>query len=391
MGLEERFDQKRYDMKFEPYPFEKLTNLLKDIEPTSDYKEAILTIGEPQFETPDFIQDSLKNNTKLLKKYPKTAGEKYLKNAQLDFVKKRFGIELSDDELIPTFGTREVLFNFPQFLLFDEANPKIAFTNPFYQIYEGAAKACRAEVIYLNLTKENGFKPDISDERLKDANLVILNFPNNPTTSTLSIKELGKWVELALKYDFVLMNDECYSEIFCDKPQPSLLQASELVGNNDFKNIIAINSISKRSSAPGLRSGFIAGDRDILSEYLKYRTYVGVAIPLPLQKAAAVAWSDELHVEKSRKIYKKNLELASDMLGIKKSEATFYVWLEVKNDLEFTKRLYKEKNVKVLPGSFLGREGIGSAYVRIALVEDNHKTKEVLKRISDFIKQKKLK
>ena len=376
-------------MKFEPYPFEKLTNLLKDIEPALDYKEAILTIGEPQFETPEFIQDSLKNSTELLKKYPKTAGEKYLKKAQLDFVKKRFGLKLDDDELIPTFGTREVLFNFPQFLLFDKANPKIAFTNPFYQIYEGAAKACRAEVIYLNLTKENGFKPDISDERLKDANLVILNFPNNPTTSTLSVKELGKWIELALKYDFVLMNDECYSEIFCDKPQPSLLEASQLVGNNDFKNVVAINSISKRSSAPGLRSGFIAGDRDILSKYLKYRTYVGVAVPLPLQKAATVAWSDELHVEKSRKTYKKNLELASEILGVKKSEATFYVWLEVKNDLEFTKRLYKEKNVKVLPGSFLGREGIGSAYVRIALVEDNRKTKEVLKRISDFIKKEK--
>ena len=194
---------------------------------------------------------------------------------------------------------------------------------------------------------------------------------------------------MALKYDFVLLNDECYSEIYCDEPQPSLLEASVEVGNESFKNILVINSISKRSSAPGLRSGFIAGDKEILKEYLKYRTYVGVAIPLPLQKAAALAWGDEEHVSKSRAIYRQNQELASEILGVKKSEATFYVWLEVDDDLEFTKRLYKEKNIKVLPGSFLGFKGTRSAYVRIALVENSEKTKEVLKRISDFIKEEK--
>ncbi len=374
-------------MKFEKYPFEKLSELLEDIEPSCEFSPRVLTIGEPQFETPVFIQDMLKDSTKLLKKYPKTAGEEYLRKAQRDFVKKRFGRDLKPDELIPTFGTREVLFNFPQFLLFDKHEPKIAFTNPFYQIYEGAAIASRAEIIHLNLTKENNFKPNIDDVRLKEADLVILNFPNNPTASTMNLKELGDWVKLALKYDFVLLNDECYSELYCDKPQPSLLQASEFVGNYDFKNILVINSISKRSSAPGLRSGFIAGDKEILKEYQKYRTYVGTAIPLPLQKAAAVAWSDEEHVAKARSVYEKNLELASEILDIKKSEATFYVWLEVKDDLEFTKRLYEKKNVKVLPGSFLGREGIGSTFVRIALVENSEKIKEVLTRISNFMKE----
>jgi len=374
-------------VKFEPYPFERLTQLLKDVKPSQEYSEAILTIGEPQFETPLFIQDELKNSTELLKKYPKTLGEEYLKNAQLDFVKRRFGVELEQDELIPTFGTREVLFNFPQFLLFDVKNPTIAFTNPFYQIYEGAATACKADVIHLGLTKENGFKPDIDDVRLKRANLVILNFPNNPTSSTISKDELVKWVKLALRYDFVLVNDECYSEIYSSEAPVSLLEASLHAENADFKNVLVVNSISKRSSAPGLRSGFIAGDKNILKKYLKYRTYVGVAVPLPLQKAASVAWNDDLHVQKSRAVYRKNLELASEILGVKKSDATFYVWLEVDDDLEFTKKLYEKKSVKVLPGSFLGREGIGSAYIRIALVENNEKTKEVLKRISDFIKE----
>ncbi len=374
-------------LNFEPYPFEKLSDLLRGIEPSKKFKPSVLTIGEPQFETPLFVQDALKNSVGLLNKYPKTAGEKQLRDAQKSFVKKRFSVELKDSEIIPSFGTREVLFNFPQFLLYEIKNPVMVYTNPFYQIYEGAAKACRAEVVYLDLTKENGFKPDIGLKKLKDANLVILNFPNNPTASVLSIDELGKWVELALEYDFVLLNDECYSEIYSGKKPASLLEASLHVGNDSFKNVLVVNSISKRSSAPGLRSGFIAGDSEILKEYMKYRTYIGAASPLPLQCAAAAAWSDEQHVEKTREIYKRNLELASEILHVDISKATFYVWLEVGDELEFTKRLYEKKNVKVLPGSFLGREGIGHAYVRIALVEDSEKIKEALKRISDFIKE----
>lgn len=374
-------------MNFEPYPFEKLSELLADIKPNEDYKAAVLTIGEPQFETPLFIQENLCQSANLLNKYPKSAGEEILKNAQIEFVQKRFALSLKPTQIIPTFGTREVLFNFPQFLLHDVKEPVMAYTNPFYQIYEGAARASRASVIHLNLTKENGFKPDINDARLKEANLVILNFPNNPTASTMSLQELGEWVKLALKYDFVLMNDECYSELYIDKKPPSLLEASLHVNNDSFKNVLVINSISKRSSAPGLRSGFIAGDEAILKEYMLYRTYVGAAVPLPLQVAAATAWADEEHVAKARAVYKKNLELASEALHVNKSEATFYVWLQVKDELEFTRGLYERKNVKVLPGSFLGREGMGRAYVRIALVEDNEKTKEVLKRISDFIKE----
>ncbi len=374
-------------MKFEKYPFEKLNELLKGVVPNSAYEPVVLTIGEPQFETPGFIQDELKSNSSLLNKYPKSAGESWLKEAQISFVKRRFGVELNNQELIPTFGTREVLFNFPQFLLFDKKEPLIAYTNPFYQIYEGAARMCRARVLHLNLTKKNGFKPDLSEPRLKEADLVILNFPNNPTSSTLSLEELKEWAKLALEYDFVLLNDECYSEIYVDKKPPSLLEASLEIGNESFKNILVINSISKRSSAPGLRSGFIAGDSKILEEYMKYRTYVGAAIPLPLQRASAKAWQDELHVKRSREIYAKNLSLASEILGVKMPEATFYVWLEVKDELEFTKKLYEKKNIKVLPGSFLGREGMGSAYVRIALVENSEKTEKVLNLIREFMKE----
>ena len=375
-------------MKFEPYPFEKLNNLLQDIEPNSEYSASVLTIGEPQFETPAFIQKSLCANSNLLKKYPKTSGEANLRDAQREFVSNRFNVNLTDEQIIPTFGTREVLFNFPQFLLFDKKEPTMAFTNPFYQIYEGSAIASKAEMLFLNLNNSNNFKPEINEDELSRCDLVILNYPNNPTSATLSIDELGEWVSLALKHNFVLLNDECYSEIYTNKPIPSLLEASKYVGNTTFKNVLVINSISKRSSAPGLRSGFIAGDEEILKEYMKYRTYVGCASPLPLQSAAACAWLDEDHVEVSRKIYKRNFELANEILGIDIPDATFYIWLKVENPIEFTKKLYKEYNVKVLPGEYLAREDAngenpGKDFVRIALVENEEKTEEALKRIKD--------
>jgi aspartate/methionine/tyrosine aminotransferase len=373
-------------MKFESYPFEKLNKLLAEITPEPSKELVALTIGEPQFETPEFIQDALRDSAALLKKYPSTAGEVHTKEAMLAFNKKRFGLELKNDELIPTFGTREVLFNLPQFLLFDLDKPVMAFTNPFYQIYEGAAIASRAKVILLNLTQENGFKPSMSEKQLEEADLVILNFPNNPTASILSLEELGEWVSLALKHDFVLLNDECYSEIYTETPPPSLLEAARKVGNESFKNTLVINSISKRSSAPGLRSGFIAGDAKILKAYLQYRTYVGCASPLPLQAAAACAWLDEAHVEASRKIYKRNFEIAKEILGTDIPKASFYIWLKVGDELAFTKKLYAEHHVKVLPGSYLGREdekGInpGKGYVRIALVENETKTRRAMEAI----------
>ncbi len=372
-------------MKFQPYPFEKLNSLLENITPNSNYPPSSLTIGEPQFETPQFIQDKLCQSAPLLKKYPKTAGEELLKDAMRGFMQRRFGVELHASQLIPTFGTREVLFNFPQFLLHDKASAVMAYTNPFYQIYEGAAIASRAKSVYINLTPQNGFKPVIDEETLKECDLVIINFPNNPTSATLTLEELGKWVELALKHDFVLLNDECYSELYTDTPVPSLLEAALHVGNNEFKNTLVINSISKRSSAPGLRSGFIAGDAAILKEYMKYRTYVGCASPLPLQTAAAAAWSDEEHVQKARKIYRKNFEIAHEILQTPIPKATFYIWLQVDDALGFTQRLYRDYNVKVLPGEFLSRDdnGLnpGKGFVRIALVENEEKTKEVLTRV----------
>ena len=368
-------------MNFETYPFEKLNNLLENINPNSDYSALSLTIGEPQFETPKFILDELTSSAKLLNKYPKTSGEMVLREGMLTYLKNRFNLKLDNSQIIPTFGTREVLFNFPQFLLHSIDNSVMAYPNPFYQIYEGSAKATRSEVIYMNLTPENNFQPTISEKNLERCDFVIINTPNNPTSSVILMDELKKWVELALKYDFVLLNDECYIDLYINTPLPSLLNASIEVGNSEFKNILVINSISKRSSAPGLRSGFIAGDAKILKDYMTYRTYVGCASPLPLQHASAVAWADQTHVDEFRAKYIKNFEIAKEILGITPPEATFYIWLKVDDEIEFTTRLYREYNLKVIPGSFLGREGQGEGFVRLALVYEAEKTKEALKRI----------
>ena len=374
-------------MQFEQYPFEKLALLLDGLKGNEKYEPSSLTIGEPQFNTPQFIQDELSHSAHLLNKYPKSAGEDYLKDAMINFISKRFNVTVSYDEVIPTFGTREVLFNFPQFALFDKENPTIAFPNPFYQIYEGAAIASRANVIHMDMTKENNFLVDLTEEQLQKSDLVILNYPNNPTSATITEDELVKWVKRALEYDFILINDECYSELYFDEDKKplSLLEACKIAGNDSFKNCLVLNSISKRSSAPGLRSGFIAGDKEILKEYLKYRTYVGCALPLPLQKTAAIAWNDEIHVKEFRAKYRENFGIASEILGIEAPEATFYIWLEVDDELQFTKELYESKNIKVLPGSFLGRNGIGKNFVRIALVESPEKTREVMTRLKEFM------
>ncbi len=370
-------------MDFEIYPFEKLNLLLEDIHPSEHYAPLSLTIGEPQFETPQFILDALEKHAKLLNKYPKTSGEPVLREGILTYLKKRFGLKLHNDQIIPTFGTRELLFNFPQFFLQDIDDPVMAFPNPFYQIYEGAAKVSRAEVIHLDLDEANAFLPVIDEEELKRCDLVILNSPNNPTASVMGMEEMKRWVNLALKYDFVLLNDECYSDLYLQEPIPSLLNASIEAGNPEFKNILTINSISKRSSAPGLRSGFIAGDWQILRRYMTYRTYVGCASPLPLQHAAAAAWGDQEHVETFRLKYQRNFELAREILGIESPEATFYIWLKVEDEIDFTVQLYRDYNLKVLPGSFLGREGQGIGYVRLALVYEEELTREALLRVRE--------
>lgn len=375
---------------FEPYPFEKLRALYAPLHAHHGLAPLSLTIGEPQFETPLFIQDSFCHHAKELNKYPKTAGESFLNDALLTFHRQRFGITLTSEQVIPCAGTREALFNFPQYYLHDKEKPLMVYPNPFYQIYEGAAKACRADVFHLPLLEQNRFLPDIEmfERALKQGlrpHLVILNSPSNPTGAVMGLDELALWVELALRYDFVVINDECYNEIYFERKPASILEASLKIGNSDFKNVLAMNSISKRSSSPGLRAGFVAGDSSLLSGYLTYRTYVGCASSLPVQHASSVAWTDEEHVTKARELYRENFVIARELLGITPPDATFYLWLNVKNGIDCAKKLYEKGNIQVLPGTFLARGNVADEYIRIALVYDNERTWEALKRIREIL------
>lgn len=372
-------------MNFASYPFEKLSSLLKGVTPNKAFEPIDFTVGEPKFQTPMFIQEALKTSTNLLNKYPKSRGSDDLLKAQIGFVKRRFNIDLEMSQLVTTLGTREALFNLPQVLLFDIQNPSMAFTNPFYQIYEGAAIASRAKVGYIDLLSKNDFLPDLSSVDLSATDLVIINFPNNPTGATLSLDKLCYFVELALKYNFILINDECYSEIYSNKRPASILNACKIVGNKDFKNVLSVNSISKRSAAPSLRSGFVAGDAQILQKYMVYRTYLGAALPEPLQVAAAKAWSDDTHSEEIRLKFKQNMDIARTFFK-NVPETTFYLWLDTKQDDKLVaQNLLRDYNVKVLPGSFLSRNSFSNGFIRLALVDETSLVKEGLERIRDYL------
>lgn len=315
---------------------------------------------------------------------------------------------MKEDELIPTFGSREVLFNFTHFIFTSDIckkqnKPTLSFPNPFYQIYEGAQIANHADAIYMPLNEQNDFKPKLLESDLRKVSMVILNSPNNPTGQILNREELMEWAKLALEYDFILVNDECYSEIYKDNAPPSLLEACKAIGNTSFKNSFVINSISKRLSAPGLRSGFIAGDSNILKDYKVFRTYVGISMPLTLQKASIIAWQEDEYAQSIRKKFAKNLEIAQEIFpNTHVYPYTFYLWLCVANtkhkipkdftsDMLFTQELYKRSGHKILPGSFLGREKSGMGYVRIALTHEEEVMRKALLDIKecyeDFIKR----
>lgn len=394
-------------MTFNPYPFEKLRALLESCDTNANKTESCklhsssglnLSIGEPAFPSPTKVVQALCDNASLIRYYP-TLDSK-LPEVQREFFYKRFNIALKEDELIPTFGSREVLFNFTHFIFTSDIckkqnTPTLAFPNPFYQIYEGAQIANHADAIYMPLSEQNNFKPKLLESDLRKVSMVILNSPNNPTGQILNREELMEWAKLALEYDFILVNDECYSEIYKDNAPPSLLEACKAIGNTSFKNSFVINSISKRLSAPGLRSGFIAGDSNILKDYKVFRTYVGISMPLTLQKASIIAWQEDEYAQSIRKKFAKNLEIAQEIFpNTHVYPYTFYLWLCVANtkhkipkdftsDMLFTQELYKRSGHKVLPGSFLGREKSGMGYVRIALTHEEDIMRKALLDIKE--------
>ena len=401
--------------KLQAYPFERLAALKAGATPPANLAHIALSIGEPKHAPPAFVLDTLRASLAGLGSYPATAGSPELRSTIARWLERRFALGdglvrdggVPASMVLPVNGTREALFAFAQAVVDPTgrgAPPLVVMPNPFYQIYEGAALLAGAEPYFLNTTAANGFLPDLDAvppavwERCQ---LLYVCSPGNPAGTILSVDYLRRAVELADRYDFVIAADECYSELYPDEhaPPPSLLNAARAAGHANFERCVIFHSLSKRSSLPGLRSGFVAGDAAVLAKFLLYRTYHGCAMPVPTQLASIAAWNDETHVIENRRLYREKFARVVPILAphwdVRAPQGGFYLWPDVHgDDTVFTRELFAAKNVTILPGSYLarpnrdaqGREhNPGAGRVRISLVASVDECVEAAHRIADFI------
>jgi N-succinyldiaminopimelate aminotransferase len=383
-----------------PYPFQKLRDLLHGIAPDPSFRPINLSIGEPKHETPGFIKQALKDGLAGLAHYPTTLGSEALRQAIASWISRRYDIPTLDiaRQIIPVNGSREALFAFAQAVIdSSRSSPVVICPNPFYQIYEGAALLAGAEPYFINTLPENGYRMEFSTVPAtvwQRTQLVYVCSPGNPTGKVMNLDDWRELFTLAERYGFVIASDECYSEIYFDEATPPLgaLQAAHKLGR-DYHNLVVFGSLSKRSNVPGMRSGFVAGDASILEKFLLYRTYHGCAMNPAVQAASIAAWNDEDHVRENRRLYREKFAAVTprlqQILEVAMPEAAFYLWAGTGgSDTEFARRLYRDCNVTVLPGSFLAREahGInpGSGFVRIALVASLEECVEAVQRLCDL-------
>ncbi len=389
--------------KLHPYPFEKLASLKQGLTPPAELAPIALSIGEPKHAAPGFVIEAMQAALDGLSRYPLTRGQLDLRIAIVEWLTRRFRLPANsldpERHVLPVTGTREALFAFAQAVVDRQQNACVLMPNPFYQIYEGAALLAGAEPVYLNTVAENHFIPDfdrVSATTWQRCQLLYLCSPGNPTGAVIDTASLQRLIGLAEQYDFIIASDECYSEIYFDEQQPpvGLLQAAAEAGHEDYRRCVVFHSLSKRSNLPGLRSGFVAGDADVLARFLKYRTYHGCAMPPHHQVASMQAWQDESHVVVNRHQYRAKfdavLEILQPVLQVERPTAGFYLWPQTPlDDTTFTQQLYARQNVTVLPGSYLSREldGVNPGYqrVRMALVAEFDECIEAAKRIRTYL------
>jgi N-succinyldiaminopimelate aminotransferase len=388
-----------------PYPFERLRSLLAGTSPPTDLKHIPLSIGEPKHSPPRFIAEALTGALASLGSYPLALGLPELRATIAMWLERRFGLAAGtvkpDDMVLPVNGTREGLFAFVQAAV-DEtrSRPAVLMPNPFYQIYEGAALLAGSEPVYLTCDPAHGYLPDLDavDSATWDrCQVLFLCSPGNPTGAVMSEAYLRRALELADRHDFLVASDECYSEIYLDEatPPPGLLQAAIAAGHSSFERCVVFHSLSKRSSVPGLRSGFVAGDPVVLAGFRLYRTYHGCAVPVHTQLASIPAWEDEVHVRENRRLYREKFEkvvpILGEVLDVETPAGAFYLWPEVGDDEAFTRGLFAQQHVTVLPGSYLARDDAaganpGRGRVRISLVASVDDCVDAARRIVEFVK-----
>ena len=393
-----------------PYPFERLKALMAGTVPPAHLSPIALSIGEPKHQSPAFVKQALIDNIDQIAIYPTTKGGLPLRQAIADWCTARFKLPSStmdpDQNVLPVTGTREALFAFTQAVVDTSATvvPLVVSPNPFYQIYEGAALLAGAELHFLDCTLDNGFIPDLSavaPEVWERCQLLQICTPGNPTGAVMSIEQLQQAIKLADQYDFIIASDECYSEVYLDEqnPPPGILEACVAMGRNAFSRCVAFHSLSKRSNLPGLRSGFVAGDASLLSDFLRFRTYHGCAMSMATQAASAAAWSDESHVIDNRRQYREKFaavtEILKDVLTFPEPTASFYLWPETPmDDTEFAAGLFAQQNVTLLPGRYLSRDtedgNPGEGRVRMALVAETDVCIEAAQRIKQYVQSLKI-
>ncbi|MFP6861594.1 succinyldiaminopimelate transaminase [Pseudomonas sp.] len=390
--------------QLQPYPFEKLRALLGSVQVTAGKSPIALSIGEPKHRSPEFVAEALRANLDQLAVYPTTLGIPALREAIANWCGQRFGLPAGvldpARHVLPVNGTREALFAFTQAVVKRDVDGLVVSPNPFYQIYEGAAFLAGAQPHYLPCLEEHGFNPDfdaVSDEIWQRCQILFLCSPGNPTGALIPLLTLKRLIALADKFDFVIAADECYSELYFDEGNPpaGLLSACAELGRSDFKRCVVFHSLSKRSNLPGLRSGFVAGDADILKSFLLYRTYHGCAMPVQTQLASIAAWNDEAHVKANRDLYRDKfdavLAILDGVLDVQRPDGGFYLWAKTPIDDEtFTRELFAREHVTVVPGSYLSRavdgHNPGAGRVRMALVAPLAECVAAAERIRDFVK-----
>ena len=390
--------------KLHPYPFERLRQLFSDVKPSPDWSPVSLGIGEPRHATPDLVIQALSQHTQALAAYPATAGSLAFRQACTGWLHRRYGVHLdAETQILPVNGSREALFSFTQTVLDGDPQALVVSPNPFYQIYEGAALLGGAQVHYVPSMAAQNFAVDwdsVPADIWKRTRLVFVCSPGNPTGAVMPLQEWQKLFGLSDRYGFVLASDECYSEIyFGDTPPLGGLQAAASLGRKEFKNLVSFTSLSKRSNVPGLRSGFVAGDAELIAPFLRYRTYHGSAMGGMVQEASIAAWNDEAHVVANRALYKRKFDqvtpMLAEVLDVALPDAGFYLWAGVPggDDEAFAKDLWAQYNVTVLPGRYLAREvnGVnpGQGRIRMALVAQPEECFEAAQRIVSFVKNHK--
>jgi N-succinyldiaminopimelate aminotransferase len=397
--------------KLQAYPFERLRHLFATVTPNPNYRSISLGIGEPRHATPALIKEAyceaIKSAQGGLAVYPATAGDLPLRASIQQWLKRRYDLTLDlSTQILPINGSREALFAFAQTVINPANNSAagpamVVCPNPFYQIYEGAALLAGAEPYFVPSDPTRNFAQDwdsVPDAVWERTQLLFVCSPGNPAGAVMPLTEWAKLFDLSDRYGFVIASDECYSEIyFRDQPPLGGLEAAAKLGRRDFKNLLSLTSLSKRSNVPGMRSGFCAGDAALVKQFLLYRTYHGSAMSPVVQAASAAAWNDEQHVIDNRTLYREKFAqvtpILSPVMDVALPDAGFYLWAGIQgSDTDFARDLLALYNVTVLPGSYLAREAQGSnpgaSRIRMALVADTAECVEAAQRIAQFVQSR---